>query len=379
MKHTVQYETLYSLTENERRLLDLIWRRESIARKSLADATGLTGASATRLTKRIMELGLVEESIEKDGKRGSPNRPLRKNKNYYFSIGLSFNKSSVTLVLVCAEGKIIEKETIETETINVDFFSNVLSTFIKQSDTLSAKKTKLLGIGVAVPGYRSICDQQWAIHWDYAALLDTSIEDELYKRLKVPVIVERDAVAALWAERLQGIGRKIDDLFVMYLGQGVGGCAMLNGKPIAGSRGNAGGLGILFPYDKPRPSAKGYRDFMPSKDMGLNDGKHNGIENKINSWIEQVLPGLKHGIDTISRLYDPSHLIIAGELPPLVIEKLVERLDYQNIKTGYTAEIGVPKVEASCFSESITLIGASVLPISALITGSFKSRLKQFT
>lgn len=373
MRNLNIYKSLYTLSGNERVLLDLIWRRKSIARKDLAKETGLTGASATRLTKKIIELDLVEESIEKDGKPGSPNRPLRKKNRRYYSIGLNFNKSLITMVLVCVEGRIVERQSVETKRIDIDSFSNALKQFISESKILAKESTTLLGIGVAVPGYRSICEQQWAIHWDFDALLDTSIEDELYRRLKVPVVAERDSVAALWAERLQGVGRDNDDLFLMYLAQGVGGCAMLNGRPITGYRGNAGGVGILFPYDKPRPSFKDYRDFIENQKFGR--GSDFNLDDGSNAWVEQVLPSLRHSIDTISRLYDPSHLILSGELPKSVIDKLISKLDYCEIKTGYTAKIGVPEVVSSSFDDSIALIGASVLPISALITGSFNHRL----
>jgi predicted NBD/HSP70 family sugar kinase len=178
------------------------------------------------------------------------------------------------------------------------------------------------------------------------------------------------------AERLQGIGRDNDNIFLMYLAQGVGGCAMVNGSPIIGSRGNAGGVGILFPYDKPRPSARDYNDFIITN-RKLHVDNNINIEQASDLWIEQVLPSLRSSIDTISRFYDPSHLILSGELPKLVIDKLITKLDYRNIKTGYTAPIGVPSVVLSSFDESIALIGASVLPMSALLTGSFSSRLKQ--
>lgn len=373
MQNYDPYIDLYTLSGNERRLLDLIWRRESVARKDLAKETGLTGASATRLTKKIVSLNLVEESVEKGGNRGSPNRPLRKKVNCYYSIGLCFDKYSITMVLVCVKGQIIERKKVSTKQINIDSFSTALEGFIDSSKVLAKRTSTLLGIGVAIPGYRAICDQQWAIHWDYDSLLDVSIEQELYSRLMVPVIVERDAICALWAERLQGTCKDIDDFFILYMAQGVGGCAMINGEPVVGARGNAGGVGILFPYDQPRPSAKNYKDFL--RECQLSQKNNFNLSKVIDLWVDKVTPNLSHCIDTLSRLYDPSSVVLSGDLPKPVIKRLASELNNKEIKTGYTASIGVSNVICSSFDETISLIGASVLPISSIISGSYSSRI----
>jgi predicted NBD/HSP70 family sugar kinase len=363
------YEVLYSLSQNERNLLSLIWRKHAISRKALAELTGLTGASTTRLTKPLLNLSIIEESVLKDGKRGSPNRPLKVKQRSLLSVGLSFHQHSIEIVLVIPKGEVIEKQVTPIKDINVEVLTSTLSSFIKQSPTINSPDTILLGIGISMPGYRSICDQHWAIHWDYSSLLNTSLEEELCDTLKLPVIVERDAIASLWAERLFGLCTDVDDFFIMQLSQGVGGCAMISGQPITGSKGNAGGIGILFPYGQPRPSASDYEHF--TKSYSKNRTKFNN-EDLTNQWVKRTLPAVKFGIDTITRLYDPSKIIIAGDLPFSVRNQLKNDLNYQKIDTGYTAEIGIPEICISQFNELTSAFTASSLPVAAILNGQFK-------
>ena len=64
------------LSLNERRLVELVFRHERMARIDLAAAADLTPASVTRLVAGLMKLGLFSESALKDGARGQPKKLL---------------------------------------------------------------------------------------------------------------------------------------------------------------------------------------------------------------------------------------------------------------------------------------------------------------
>ncbi|GAB2923901.1 ROK family protein [Rheinheimera gaetbuli] len=368
------YSELYNLKQNERKLLELIWRKQSVARKELADITGLTGASATRLTKKVMDLLLVEESVEKQGRRGSPNKPLTLNFARYYSVGVSFDKHQVTVVLTNLHGEILDKNVQIVDVVSVNALESILKRFIKNSASLAQDDATIIGIGIAIPGYRAVNEQQWAVHWDFPALLKTDIQLELTKRLQIPVTVERDAVASMWAERLQGQAREQDNFFLFYLAQGVGGCAMLAGVPVLGASGNAGGMGILFPYERSRPSARDLHEFLAKQDANCTIQREIP-QDLIESWISHVFADFRRAIDIVTRLYDPGLVIIGGDLPQQVIDSMMKKLACYSIKTGYTADIAVPKLSASSFQQSLVMVGAATLPVVSILTGHLHNEI----
>jgi glucokinase len=70
-----------------------------------------------------------------------------------------------------------------------------------------------------------------------------SLRDGLQDRVHKPVRVINDVTAAAAAEHQHGAGRGYDNVFVVFVGTGVGGGLVLNGVPYEGSVGGAGEFG----------------------------------------------------------------------------------------------------------------------------------------
>lgn len=364
---------IQSLSTNERTLLDLIWRLGPISRKALADIGGVTGASATRLTKRALDLGLIEESIDRTGSVGNPQRPLRRSQSGIYSIGVSFTKSSIGCALTDIEGDVLNLEHSEADQISIDSIAEAVERFSSKRPELKSPDAKVLGVGVAVPGYRSRTDGQWAIHWDFPELQRIDIEGTLEDRLGLPVTAERDAVAAAWAERLIGAGKKMSTFCLMYLAQGVGGAVMNNGHPVLGANGNAAGLGVLFPYEEgPRPSAHSLAEHLERSGVPLSNFDPGSIahNNALDGWIELIIPSLRDGLDMIARLYDPEAIILGGSIPRFVLDRMVVATDYAGIQNNYTAELPAPRIAVSNLNDHCLYQGAASLPVARLLSSS---------
>lgn len=357
-------------SDNERVVLDVIWRYGPIARKKLAELTGLTGASATRLTKRAIELGLIEEIVDRDGAVGSPSRPLKRIPSGAYSIGVGFSDDSIGVALSNLDGQIIESQTRSIEKITINRLSDAIREFIAKSSLDKGDHSRLTGIGIAIPGYRSTQTGRWAVHWGFPDLLNIKIAEKIEDKVGLPVYTERDAIAAAWAERLNGAGRDSRSFCVLYLAQGVGGSLFVNGKPLMGAHGNAGGLGVLFDHDAPRPSAHDFNRHLARIDSSLADFNATRDDHLrcLDGWLAKVAPPLKSAFDIITRLYDPEKIILNGALPRMILERLVSAVDYRSVDTGYTAEITPPDICASEITETILLQGAAALPIAHFLS-----------
>lgn len=62
----------------------------------------------------------------------------------------------------------------------------------------------------------------------------------------MPVVVLNDVRAATWGEWLYGGGKGVDDLICLFIGTGIGGGVVSNGKVLTGSNNSAGELGHII-------------------------------------------------------------------------------------------------------------------------------------
>lgn len=366
-------EAMNSLSANERLILDFIWRYGPISRKSLAEVTGLTAASTSRLTKHALSAGLIEESLSRSGSVGSPSRPLQRASGGIFSVGVSFTKNSIECAVTDLAGQLQNVSETKVESVTIDTIVDFVRESIDPEKIGVARKSRILGLGLAVPGYRARAEGEWAVHWDFPELLTKNISHELSQRLKMPVYAERDAIACLWAEHLNGAYRRSGNFSLLYFAQGVGGGVMADGHVILGRNGNAGGLGPLFPYDEPRPTEKSLRDHY-----GCDGSRGDDIEKAIaeapgllSGWIDDVRPTLHKALQMIARIYDPETIVLSGSLPIRVLDALADAVHPQEWKTNYTADLPVPAIGATSMpAHGRLLAAAATLPFANILTGN---------
>lgn len=106
-------------------------------------------------------------------------------------------------------------------------------------------------IGLAAPGAvdpeRGIVLNAPNLKWD-----DLHAAQELERRLDMPVVLDNDVNAAVFAEQRLGAGVGVSDLLGVWIGTGVGGGLVLRGEVYHGPRRTAGEIGhVLIDPDNP--------------------------------------------------------------------------------------------------------------------------------
>ncbi len=89
-----------------------------------------------------------------------------------------------------------------------------------------------------------------------------AVAKTLAKALDRPVVVANDVNCGAVAEHRVGAGRGVDDLMAMFVGTGVGGGIILDGRLIEGSRGMAGEVGHITVIDDGRVCGCGERGHL---------------------------------------------------------------------------------------------------------------------
>lgn len=356
------------LSSTDRRIMDMIWRRGPITRGDLALSTGLTPASVTRIIQGLLEFRLVGESVDRNGGRGQPTRPVSIRADGAHAIGVYFSHHSVEIGLLDMAGSQLEARSLDGSAANPDAVSALVREFVDDVIAMGkASRETLAGIGIALPGDFIRGADQLHSHAYFPALALPGAIRMLGQGIDLPIFVENDAASAALGERMLGAGQRIDDFLFVHVGHGIGGALMLGGRLYRGVNGNAGMIGIQFPNHRHRPSGQDLFAHLAENGIGITDFPQ--LETlsvggcpPLRAWIRRAGDQLREQLSLTARVLDPAAIIIGGRLPLAMLSALVAEID-----TPEFCEEGVglprPRVLASPLGNKAGMIGAASLPI----------------
>lgn len=118
-------------------------------------------------------------------------------------------------------------------------------------DDAGVENSTIGAVGIAAAGAID-ADTGVVLHAPNLNWRDVPLREALHERLGRPVLVENDVNGALWGEYTLGAGRDRGDALGVWIGTGIGGALVLNGRIYHGEFQTAGEIGqtILCP-DRP--------------------------------------------------------------------------------------------------------------------------------
>lgn len=365
------------LNDDEKRLL---WKLRTLgpqARSGLALALGVSNAVITKLTRNLINLGLIEEI---DGQttqgRGRPSVPLRISPNGGYAVGVAVHTGVLEIALVNYAGQTIG---LSNEKIAPPDPYDFARTVDRRIHELAIEHrllgSRLLGVGLSVPGpVLSRNGNRWNIVHNLPGWRNVPLREIVEDALHQPVWIENDATVGALAEYyLGGLIRRCSTAVVITLGYGVGAGVIDAGRLVRGEVGSAGEVGMLYPNDKPRPTpvdllatlAKAGCEIRSIADF---DQHTKGYEAVIETWLDRASNQLALTVNSAIAWFDPGAIRLASPLPRSVIQRLADRLNSGLVIWGdHRSDCEVPAfdVEVSSLGGASSVLGAALLPIHA--------------
>ena len=159
------------------------------------------------------------------------------------TVGVDLGGTKIETDLVDGSGKVLASHRHPThpEAGSQKVISTIVSC-VKECLPEEASKAKGLGIGVAGQVDRDTGIVRFAPNLDWR---DVPLQSELENALGFPVSATNDVRAATWGEWLHGAGKGEENLVVLFVGTGIGGGIVSNGRMVEGGSNTAGELGHL--------------------------------------------------------------------------------------------------------------------------------------
>lgn len=225
-------------------VLALLARRGPLGRAQIAELLGLSPATITASTRRLLAEGLLAEEDPRPSPAGRPSIPLRLVPASTHAIGVQVAHEHVTGVVARLDAAVVHSFRREFDPGAPDAADLLTALIRAEVDEAERNRMPLSGVGVAVPGVvepeTGTLRMSVRLGWNGLPLAA-----HLRSALGVPVFVDNDISALTAAERLYGPGAECADFLLVAIGQGIGLGMVLDGAPYRGAAGAAGEFGHL--------------------------------------------------------------------------------------------------------------------------------------
>ncbi|MFD5592696.1 ROK family protein [Streptomyces griseorubiginosus] len=202
-----------------------------LSRTELARRLDLSAGSLTRLTKPLIESGLLIEVPEAgtpaEVRQGRPSQPLDVVAESGSFLGFKITEDMVYGVVTTLRSDIVARHDRPLTSHDPAEVADLLA---EMTDELARAHPRLAGIGIGVGGLvqeRAVVGESPFLHWR-----DVPLGELVEERTGLPVVVENDVAALVEAETWFGAGRGLDRFVVLTIGAGIGYGLVLGGRRV---------------------------------------------------------------------------------------------------------------------------------------------------
>lgn len=362
---------MIELTRNERRALDLMFRTGTITQAQLAERLDVTQQSASRILAGLADRGMISSGERvKMGSRGYPANSFSLVPDHCASIGISVAPGAMDVLISDFAGKVLANEHLAGPNSDLAGAATRLATCIDALVGNIAGGRAPIGAGLAVSGsflHQGIFNTPYGLdEW-----ADLDLEDYFTGRLGMPVYAENDGNAAALAECLVGAGQRYDSFAYLFIGSGVGGGVVLDGKLWRGRHGNAGEFaGGLEPTIDVFPSLEVLR-----LELGADGIRFETVDEllrefdagwpAVQRWVLKVSRSLSIIASNAGAILDIDAIILGGRLPNDLARLAIPHIRFFDQHRRAQSR-PVPHLVPAEAPAAAAAMGAALLPLQKL-------------
>ncbi|WP_228079154.1 ROK family transcriptional regulator [Streptomyces profundus] len=375
---------------NESVVLDAIRRvPEGLSRVELAGATGLSAQTVSNICRRLLDHGLARETGKKSSGTGKPRTLLQVSPEARFAVGVHLDPAVITYVVLDLLGRVVTRLRTPTPRVadpdhTLAGISASLQTLIEES---GVPRERILGVGIAAPGPVDmsaglVVDPPELEGWGRVPL-----RDFLSAETGLPVLLDKDVIAAATAEHWAGAATDTGNFLFFYLGTGSGMGLVVEDTVLRGVSGNAGEVGGLGAACTTRAMVdEGIQlgvlghEFTPlgprDAERGLAELSRLAEENAtagdiIDRWAVRV----GRGVAAAATLVDAELIVFGGPIWTHLRERFLRIIPDMVEQSPFVKKIHPTKVTSTGVGEDVGAVGAACLVLDRTLSARPQSLL----
>lgn len=359
------------LTPNERRAIALMFRQGHLTQSQLGKKLDITQQSTSRILSRLRNLGMISNGERvKDGARGYPSTTFGLVPDFCHSFGISVALGSLSVLLADFTGRTIASQHISAAISDRGATSGRIRDAIEEMTAAHPAQTGLAGAGIAISG-SFISNGVFNTPYGMDEWAGIDVETVFRSELGLTVIADNDGNAAALAENLLGVGQRYSSFAYVFIGSGVGGGVVLDGKLWRGRHGNAGEFaGGLQPTLEIFPSLEVLRTELANDGIvfATMDGMLNEYNPEwpaVNRWITKVSHSLSVIASNAGAILDLEAIVLGGRIPRTLAHAIIPHIRFFDQQRRSVMR-PVPDIVAAEGPSEAAASGAAILPLQHL-------------
>jgi len=162
-----------------------------------------------------------------------------------FAIAVDLGGTNLRIAAVSTEGRMLEKIGMSTNAAGPHHVIDEMCDAIQRLSHKHRDAGSLIGAGIGIPGIIDLDEGVVRTSANLPGWDNYPVRAEIEKRLGARICLENDAKLAALGEQWLGAARGVDNMAMITLGTGIGGCIVLDGKIFHGMNGMAGEFGHI--------------------------------------------------------------------------------------------------------------------------------------
>ncbi len=308
------------------------------SRSQISKNTGLTGAAVSRITRELIDVGLISEgkTVEVKGQVGRRNVRLELADNGAYVLGIALTANSQSISIGNSKGEIVAQRrmeglVLENPAVVVEQISRAANKMIQSANI---ELGRVVGCGIAVGGVVDP-DSGVLIRSDPLEWYDLPLASMFHDSLGLPVRLEGRAVALLMTEHKRNSAKAKENVVLISNGLWVGGAIMLDGNIVKGQSNMIGQIGHFAVNGNQKQCVCGRKGCLDATASGLaildqlqhielpasmkpGDrlralSENSNLSNpEINQAFMQAGRNMGYAVDALLSMLDPEQILLTG-------------------------------------------------------------------
>lgn len=223
----------------------LIDQQGPISRIQIAELSQLAPASVTKISRQLLERGLIKEVDQQASTGGRRAISIITETRPFQTVAVRLGRNDATLTLYDLSAKALSEQHYPLPERTQETLENALIAAITHFLELNQRKTReLIAIAVILPG---LVDPLKGIvrYMPHISVHNWKLVDVLEGKFSVTSFVGHDIRSLALAEHYFGATRDCQDSILVRLHRGTGAGILVNGQIFLGSNGNVGEIGHI--------------------------------------------------------------------------------------------------------------------------------------
>jgi predicted NBD/HSP70 family sugar kinase len=377
---------------NRRVVLETIRLHGPLSRAEIARRTGLAAQTVSNLMEQLKRDGLVLERARRSVGRGQPPINIEIDPNGAYSFGISFNHNQLKVIALDLGGAIRGDVTLPlmhaSPAVLLPLIESAVAALIADN---AFPEQRIWGAGIVLPALVRRGDPTSLGPTSVPEWRDFPLAEQLQHRLGFPVLVDNDATAGAIGELLFGAGRHLKSFFYFYIGAGLGGGIIMEGRPARGAYGMSGEVGHTVCVPGGRPCSCGNRgcleryaslsaaqsaltgeaEPLDSVDLARIASAFDAGDPRLHAWIGECADHLRNAIVMVENLLDPEAVVIGGLMPERMLDALIAAIEPLPPSVSSRHNGGSKRLLKSSTGLNTQALGAAALAIFQTMSPDF--------